>query len=257
MQPFFTPPGEAALRGVMQLPPDPGLRLRRHAGSDRRPPGRRQGARCRFPRARTAGAPPSRGHHHRPRRGRCASAAGLQPQLRDRQPRRRRSADYAAPAISARRSTAARAHRTAIAARCATPASRSRTSSLSLALHYRRAADPQARAGVHRGAALGIDAGPRRFGGKCVVNIVAAGLPDKGDALVDLMRRAEVGAAVFVGDDVNDEAVFERAEPHWLTLRIGRRPAVARDVLSREQRRPGARARSACSPCNRDPAARP
>ena len=30
--------------------------------------------------------------------------------------------------------------------------------------------------------------------------------------------------AFFVGDDVNDEAVFERAEPHWLTLRIGDDP---------------------------------
>ena len=35
-------------------------------------------------------------------------------------------------------------------------------------------------------------------------------------------------AAVFVGDDVNDEAVFMRAEPPSLTIRIG-----ADDPLSR------------------------
>ena len=28
-----------------------------------------------------------------------------------------------------------------------------------------------------------------------------------------------------VGDDVNDEVVFERAPLHWLTLRVGREPA--------------------------------
>ncbi len=94
----------------------------------------------------------------------------------------------------------------------------------SLALHYRRAADPQAAQVCIERLLEGLDAKLGRFGGKCVVNIVAAGLPDKGDALVDLMRRAQVGSAVFVGDDVNDEAVFERAEPHWLTLRIGHDP---------------------------------
>ena len=35
------------------------------------------------------------------------------------------------------------------------------------------------------------------------------------------MRRSNVAAAVFVGDDVNDEAVFMRAEPPSLTIRIG------------------------------------
>jgi trehalose 6-phosphate phosphatase len=46
-------------------------------------------------------------------------------------------------------------------------------------------------------------------------------LPDKGDALAALVRRSNVAAAVFVGDDVNDEAVFMRARPPSLTIRIG------------------------------------
>ena len=65
----------------------------------------------------------------------------------------------------------------------------------SLALHYRLAPD--------RGAALvcieallqGIEPALKRFGGKCVVNVLAAGLPDKGDALAALMRRSNVAAA--------------------------------------------------------------
>lgn len=101
----------------------------------------------------------------------------------------------------------------------------------SLALHYRLARD--------KGAALlcieellqGIEPALKRFGGKCVVNVVAAGVPDKGDALATLVRRAQAAAAVFVGDDVNDEAVFMRAEPHWLTVRIGRDDPLSRAMF--------------------------
>jgi trehalose 6-phosphate phosphatase len=70
--------------------------------------------------------------------------------------------------------------------------------------------------------------GLRTFGGKCVVNVVLADAPDKGDAVVSLVRRAGCGAAVFVGDDVNDEAVFARAQPNWLTVRVGRGDAQSR-----------------------------
>jgi len=36
------------------------------------------------------------------------------------------------------------------------------------------------------------------------------------------VERADCALAVFVGDDVNDEPVFERAERNWLTVRVGR-----------------------------------
>lgn len=92
----------------------------------------------------------------------------------------------------------------------------------SLAFHYRLAADAElARAVI--GALLG-DLAPSlaSFGGKCVVNVVASGLPDKGEALATLVRRCDAGASFFAGDDVNDEAVFRRAVPPSLTIRIGR-----------------------------------
>jgi trehalose 6-phosphate phosphatase len=92
----------------------------------------------------------------------------------------------------------------------------------SLALHYRLAPDPGAALVCIEDLLQGIEPALKRFGGKCVVNVVATGLPDKGDALAALVHRSAAGAAVFVGDDVNDEAVFMRAEPHWLTVRIGR-----------------------------------
>ena len=91
----------------------------------------------------------------------------------------------------------------------------------SLALHYRLAADAGAALVCIESLLQGIEPALRRFGGKCVVNVLAEGLPDKGDALVALLRRSKAVAAVFVGDDVNDEAVFMRAEPPSLTIRIG------------------------------------
>ena len=93
---------------------------------------------------------------------------------------------------------------------------------LSLALHYRTAADPQAALARIDALLVGIEPALARFGGKFVVNVVAAGLPDKGDALLELVQRTGVEAAMFVGDDVTDEAVFRRARPPWLTVRIGR-----------------------------------
>ncbi len=92
----------------------------------------------------------------------------------------------------------------------------------SLALHDRLAPD-LARAQATIGAflqALGPEA--KVFGGKRVVNITAAGSPDKAAALQALVARAGADAALFVGDDVNDEPVFVAAPAHWLTVRVGR-----------------------------------
>ncbi|SPJ17789.1 Trehalose-phosphatase protein OtsB (fragment) [Burkholderiales bacterium] len=58
--------------------------------------------------------------------------------------------------------------------------------------------------------------------------MVLADAPDKADAVVSLVQRAACGSVVFVGDDVNDEAVFERARPDWLTVRVGRDDAESR-----------------------------
>jgi len=98
----------------------------------------------------------------------------------------------------------------------------------SIAFHYRLATD---RGTAQRciEALLGdLDPDLHFFGGKCVVNVVVAGAPDKGDALVALVNRARADTAIFVGDDINDEAVFARAEPDWLTVRIGRDDPLSR-----------------------------
>lgn len=101
----------------------------------------------------------------------------------------------------------------------------------SLALHYRLAPDAGQALLVIEELLQGMEPALHRFGGKAVVNVMAAGVPDKGDALAALVRRTGAGAAFFVGDDVNDEAVFMRAEPHWLTVRIGRDDPLSRAMF--------------------------
>lgn len=95
----------------------------------------------------------------------------------------------------------------------------------SLAIHYRRAPDAsRARAAIDT-ALRDHDARLEVYGGHDVVNIVNAGAPDKGRALLAMVERGGYGSAIFVGDDVNDESVFSRALPGWVTVRIGEAPA--------------------------------
>lgn len=92
----------------------------------------------------------------------------------------------------------------------------------SLALHYRLAPE---RAPAQQAIQQLLDSAPagmKVFGGKCVVNVTAAGCPDKATAVQSLVDRSGCGSALFAGDDVNDEPVFVHAPAHWLTLRVGR-----------------------------------
>jgi trehalose 6-phosphate phosphatase len=91
----------------------------------------------------------------------------------------------------------------------------------SMALHYRRAPDRAAAMDVI-GRLLGpAEAGLRTFGGKMVMNVVSSAADDKAAALHRIVRRAGAHAALYCGDDVNDETVFAAREPHWLTIRVG------------------------------------
>lgn len=95
----------------------------------------------------------------------------------------------------------------------------------SIALHYRLARDrtaaQQAIAAALRAAGPGVSI----YGGKMVVNVVVGAAADKAGALRLLVARSGVSAAVFVGDDANDEPVFRANQPDWFTIRVGRDPA--------------------------------
>lgn len=92
----------------------------------------------------------------------------------------------------------------------------------SLALHYRLARDRERARERLETFARTLDPALRVFGGKHVLNVVEADAPDKAAAVHELVVRSGSGSALFVGDDLNDESVFEHAPPEWLTVRVGR-----------------------------------
>lgn len=98
----------------------------------------------------------------------------------------------------------------------------------SVALHYRLSRDREQALLLISEILHPCDAAWRVFGGKMVANAVAKGAPDKAAAVHTLVARCGARCAVFAGDDLNDEPVFESAPPHWLTVRIGRSEGKSR-----------------------------
>ena len=95
---------------------------------------------------------------------------------------------------------------------------------LSLAVHYRGVRDPAGTLAFIRELLARLPPALEVFAGKRVLNVVPGGAPDKGEALLRLVAASGADSAVFIGDDVNDEAVFTVAPPHWFTVRVGPAP---------------------------------
>jgi trehalose 6-phosphate phosphatase len=106
----------------------------------------------------------------------------------------------------------------------------------SLTVHYRKSRQKQkARAAIE--AAVRALAEPMRIiGGKLVVNVVPAGAPHKGDALEALRAKAGADTALYVGDDITDEDVFELNQPgRLLSIRVGQTRRSAAEYYLRDQ----------------------
>ena len=102
---------------------------------------------------------------------------------------------------------------------------------LSLAVHVRGSA-AQRRAAI---ALAGLE-GARVVGGKRVRNATVLGAPDKGDALLRLVRLGRYERVLFVGDDDTDEDVFRRAPDVPLVgVAVGRRSHSAAPYYLRRQ----------------------
>jgi trehalose 6-phosphate phosphatase len=108
---------------------------------------------------------------------------------------------------------------------------------LSLSVHYRHAPRPAvARVAIERAVAR-VASDLAIVDGKRVVNLVPRGAPDKGDALAQLVRTHRKDAAIFVGDDVTDEAVFTRAfDVPVLGVRVGKSGKTSADYTLARQR---------------------
>ena len=92
--------------------------------------------------------------------------------------------------------------------------------SVSLSLHYRQTADPVRARRDLLDLVGALRPEPEIIDGKFVLNLMAPGLVTKFEAIDELKARQRAGTVIFVGDDVTDERVFERAPPDWLTVRV-------------------------------------
>lgn len=93
--------------------------------------------------------------------------------------------------------------------------------SLTLAIHYRRSHNYAASRHAIEGAIGTLDPAPRVVEGKAVYNLIPAGLPDKGQALRQLMLEGGLTDALYVGDDDTDEDVFAVDDERLVTVRVG------------------------------------
>lgn len=96
---------------------------------------------------------------------------------------------------------------------------------LSLAIHWRRCAAPEAAARAVAEATRGLR-GARVFGGHAVANVVPPDLHDKGRAIADVAARLSGGPALYVGDDATDEDAF-RSGAVEVGVRVGASAASA------------------------------
>ncbi|HKU45227.1 MAG TPA: trehalose-phosphatase, partial [Polyangiales bacterium] len=107
----------------------------------------------------------------------------------------------------------------------------------SLAVHYRKARSKRAARVAIEAAVRTLSRPMRIVGGKLLVNVVPQGAPHKGDALEALRIKLGADKALYVGDDVTDEDVFELERPDRVVgIRVGRARGSAASYYLRDQR---------------------
>lgn len=105
----------------------------------------------------------------------------------------------------------------------------------SLAVHYRKIRDKANARAVLSKVLSDLQPTPRIILGKAVYNIVPAGAPNKGMALLDLMEQSNTRTAFYIGDDDTDEDVFSLSDQKVLTVRVGtKRSSQARFFIQRQ-----------------------
>jgi len=77
--------------------------------------------------------------------------------------------------------------------------------------------------------------GVRLIHGKNVLNVIPAGFPGKGDAVIALLRRGRLDTALFLGDDVTDEDAFAVGAPRVVGVKVGPGPTVAPWRIRRQE----------------------
>ena len=90
-----------------------------------------------------------------------------------------------------------------------------------LTVHYRKAPHPLETADAILRAIAVLGPAVRTVPGKLAYEILPSEAPDRGHAVRELRRRADVEAVLYVGDDLVDEEVFALDEPWLVGIRVG------------------------------------
>lgn len=106
----------------------------------------------------------------------------------------------------------------------------------SVAVHYRRVRGPRAVPSAVFRVLASLSTPVRVVPGKWVLDVLPAGSPHKGDALLALRARERADLTLYVGDDVTDEDVFRLEQPgHLVSVRVGRMAQSAATHFLRDQ----------------------
>ncbi len=95
--------------------------------------------------------------------------------------------------------------------------------SYSIALHYRKSRNKKKSRVDLFNQIQTLTPPPRVILGKCVMNLVPAGAPHKGVALLELMLSLNLKCAFYIGDDDTDEDVFSLPDSRIISVRVGRK----------------------------------
>lgn len=103
-----------------------------------------------------------------------------------------------------------------------------------VAVHYRRAAEPERAAATAVGIA-GRLRDARLVLGKRVLNVVPRGVMSKAEVIAALVDRLAPDAVVYVGDDRTDEPVFRLERTHRVVgIAVGRQASAAAYYLNEQ-----------------------
>ena len=90
-----------------------------------------------------------------------------------------------------------------------------------VSVHYRASCDRAATRSQVLSVIELLSPQPRTISGKCVEDLVPATAPNKGDALLYLMKHLGYHKGFYIGDDKTDEDVFRLTGEQLFTVRVG------------------------------------
>jgi len=104
-----------------------------------------------------------------------------------------------------------------------------------LSFHYRQAKRKEVAARLIEQRARRLQPAPTLLEGKFVLNLLPPGAPQKGQAVPILLSHSGCERALYVGDDISDEAVFRLNSPALLTVRVERVRGSAAQLYLKSQ----------------------